>query len=53
MAPIRARELLDRLRKGKTVPAILLVGDEPYLRDQCRALLIDRYVPAAARDWAL
>jgi len=53
MARIAAQELLERLKKGKAVPAILLLGDEPYLRDACRAQLIERFVPAAARDWAL
>lgn len=53
MARIDAQELLERLKKGKPVPAILLLGDEPYLRDECRKHLIDRFVPQAARDWAL
>jgi len=43
----------DRLQKGKPVPAVLLLGDEPYLRDECRALLIDKYVAEAARTWAV
>lgn len=53
MPRIGAQELLDRLKKGKAIPAILLLGDEPYLRDECRGQLIDRFVPPAARDWAL
>jgi DNA polymerase III subunit delta len=53
MARLSAQELTTRLEKGKVIPAILLLGDEPYLRDQCRALLIERYVPEAARAWAL
>lgn len=53
MARIGAQELLERLKKGKPVAAILLLGDEPYLRDECRKHLIERFVPAAARDWAL
>ena len=43
----------ERLQKGKPVPALLLLGDEPYLRDQCRAQLIDKYVAEAARTWAV
>ena len=31
----------ERLQKGQPVPAVLLLGDEPYLLDECRALLID------------
>jgi DNA polymerase III subunit delta len=53
MARLSAQELTTRLEKGKVIPAILLLGDEPYLRDQCRALLIERYVPEAAHAWAL
>lgn len=53
MTRISANELLSRLEKGKPVPAILLLGEEPYLRDSCRTLLIERYVPEAARAWAV
>jgi len=44
---------VGRLEKGKPVPAILLLGEEPYLRDLCRAQLIERFVPEAARTWAV
>jgi DNA polymerase-3 subunit delta len=53
MARISANGLLSRLEKGKPVPAILLLGEEPYLRDSCRTLLIEKYVPEAARAWAV
>ena len=53
MARISANELLLRVEQGKPIPAILLLGEEPYLRDSCRALLIERYVPDAARPWAV
>ncbi len=53
MAQATTDELLARLKKGKPVPAILLLGDEPYLRDNCRAALIAAYVPEAARAWAV
>src|SRR3981189_3369488 len=53
MARISAEELLGRLEKGKTIPAILLLGEEPYLRDSCRAELIERFVPEASREWAV
>lgn len=51
--PIGPGELLARLKKGKLIPAILLLGHEPYLRDSCRAQLIDCYVNEAARAWAV
>src|SRR5215471_13932514 len=53
MARLSTDEFLERLQKGKAVPAILLLGDEPYLRDECRKQLMDRYVPEAARAWAV
>ena len=53
MPLVRPDELLSRLKKGKPIPAILLLGEEPYLRDICRAQLIDQYVSEAARTWAV
>jgi len=53
VARISQQEFLARLQKGKPVPALLLLGDEPYLRDSCRAHLIERFVPEAARAWAM
>jgi DNA polymerase III subunit delta len=53
MPGISVQDLLERLKKGKPIPAILLLGDEPYLRDACRAHLVEKFVPSAARDWAL
>jgi len=53
MARVSPQELLDLLEKGKIIPAILLLGDEPYLRDACRAQLIEQFVPEASRTWAV
>jgi DNA polymerase-3 subunit delta len=53
MARVSREELLGRLEKGKTIPAILLLGEEPYLRDSCRTLLIERFVPESSRTWAV
>src|SRR6476660_10409567 len=53
MARISTEELLARLEKGKAIPAILLLGEEPYLRDSCRAELIERFVTEASREWAV
>ena len=53
MARILPDELLGRLEKGKPVPAILLLGEEVYLRDACREQLIERFVPEASRTWAV
>ncbi len=53
MARVSHEELLARISKGKPIPALLLLGDEPFLRDACRAQLIEHFVPEAARDWAV
>ncbi|MDP9146709.1 MAG: DNA polymerase III subunit delta [Acidobacteriota bacterium] len=53
MARVGPQELLSRIEKGKVIPAITLLGEEPYLRDEYRARLIDKYVPEAARTWAV
>ena len=53
MARISTAQLKEKLGKGKPVPALLLLGDEPYLRDACRTQLIESYVPEAARTWAV
>ncbi|HXY25272.1 MAG TPA: DNA polymerase III subunit delta [Candidatus Acidoferrum sp.] len=53
MARVSQQEFLVRLQKGKPIPALLLLGDEPYLRDSCRAHLLERFVPEAARTWAV
>jgi DNA polymerase III subunit delta len=53
MPSIRSEELFARLKKGKPIPAILLLGEETYLRDSCRSALIDAYVNEAARTWAI
>ncbi len=46
-------QLIERLAKGKPIPAIVLLGTDPYLRDMCRNGIIRAYVPDAVRDWAL
>jgi DNA polymerase III subunit delta len=53
MARLSFEQLKERLENGKAIPAVLLLGDEPYLRDACRAALIDKFVPEAARAWAV
>jgi DNA polymerase-3 subunit delta len=53
MARLSLEELLGRLEKEKPIPAILLLGEEPYLRDVCRTLLIERFVGEAWRTWAV
>lgn len=53
MARVSTAQLKEKLEKGKPFPALLLLGDEPFLRDACRSQLIEAYVPEAARTWAV
>jgi DNA polymerase-3 subunit delta len=53
MAALSPHELLARLAKGKPIPGVLLVGGDSYLRDLCRAKLVDAYVAEGARDWGI
>jgi DNA polymerase-3 subunit delta len=53
MPRVSPEALLARLEKGKLIPALLLLGEERYLRDSCRAQLIERFIPEAARTWAV
>jgi DNA polymerase III subunit delta len=46
-------QLIESLKKGKAIPAIVLMGTDPYLRDMCRNKVIESYVPDGVRDWAL
>jgi DNA polymerase III subunit delta len=53
MPQVSTQELLERLDRGKAIPALLLLGEEPYLRDECRKRLIEKFVVEAARTWAV
>src|SRR3984893_17684927 len=41
------------MEKGKLIPALLLLGEERYLRDICRLQLIEKFIPEGARTWAV
>lgn len=45
--------LLDRIAKGKPIPAIVLLGSDPYLSDRCRSALVEKFIPAGSREWAV
>jgi DNA polymerase III subunit delta len=53
MARVSAEEFREKMDKGRALPAILLLGAEAYLRDSCRAQLVDKLVPETARAWAV
>ncbi|HKV04188.1 MAG TPA: DNA polymerase III subunit delta [Candidatus Acidoferrales bacterium] len=53
MAPVSPEKLLERLARGQSVAAIVLVGSDHYLREMCRNGIIEACVPEAAREWAV
>ena len=53
MPPTTPEALVERLKAGKPVPAILIVGPDAYLRESCRERIIDVVVDPAVRDWGL
>src|SRR3984893_2987114 len=53
MARVSSQELVERLKKGTIIPALLLLGDEPYLRDACRRLLVETFTLESARTWGV
>jgi DNA polymerase-3 subunit delta len=53
MAAHTPERLLNQIAKGKPVPTVLLLGTDVYLRDLCRKKLLDAYVPAEMREWAV
>ena len=53
MAQVSAEKLVDRIARGKAIPAIALLGSDAYLRDSCRKQIVEACVPEAAREWAV
>jgi DNA polymerase-3 subunit delta len=53
MSEMTPQKVVERLARGKPVPAILLLGTDPYLRDLCRNQIIEACVPEGARGWAV
>ncbi len=53
MAASQMEGFLARIAKGDTIPAILLLGSDSYLRGLCREKLIEAYLVEGTREWAL
>jgi DNA polymerase III subunit delta len=53
MPQASVENLLQRIEKGKAIPGVVLLGSDPYLRDQCRNALLGQFIPEGARDWAV
>lgn len=45
--------LLDQLTKGEPVGAVVLEGEDVYLRDLCRKQIIKAFVPEGSGEWAV
>jgi DNA polymerase-3 subunit delta len=45
--------LIQRFRAAKPPLAVVLLGEDVYLRDLCRKTILEVCVPAASRDWAV
>jgi len=53
MPAVSPEKLGERLANQKTVPAIVLEGTDSYLREMCHDRIIEAFVPAGTRDWAV
>lgn len=53
MPATSARQLFDRLAKGQAPALVVLLGSDPYWLELCRKHLLERFVPDAAREWAV
>ncbi len=53
MAALSAEKFLERVARGKPLPGVLLLGEDLYLRDLCRAKLVETFVPEEARAWGV
>jgi DNA polymerase III subunit delta len=53
MPALSPEKLIERISRGKAVPAIVLHGTDAYLRDMCRKQIIAAFVPEGTEDWAV
>ncbi len=55
MQRVTSESLIARLanKNNKPLPAILVLGEDAYLRDACRHQIIEHSVDPAARDWGV
>lgn len=53
MAGASPERLISALRAGNPPAAVVLLGEDGYLRELCRKKIIEACVPESARDWAV
>jgi len=46
-------KIVARLKQGKPVGAIVLLGEDIYLREMSRKRIVDAAIPEAMREWAI
>lgn len=50
---VSADRFLEKLKSGKPIPGILLLGNESYLREICRRKLIEVFADLNAGEWSV
>jgi DNA polymerase III subunit delta len=50
---VSADRFLEKLKSGKPIPGILLLGNESYLREICRKKLIEVFADPNAAEWSV
>jgi DNA polymerase III subunit delta len=50
---LSADRFLEKLKLGKPIPGILLLGNESYLREVCRKKLIETFADPNAAEWSV
>jgi DNA polymerase III subunit delta len=53
MSEVSSEKLADRLARGISIPGVVLLGSDSYLREMCRNQIIEAFVPEGAREWAV
>jgi DNA polymerase III subunit delta len=53
MPELDLQRLEKRIAQGKPIPAVVLLGTDSYLRDLCRAKLVEAFIPGGSREWAV
>jgi DNA polymerase-3 subunit delta len=53
MPRVELAQVISRLAAGKRVSGVLLLGDDAYLRQQCRAQLVEAVLPGGAGTWGV
>jgi DNA polymerase III subunit delta len=50
---VSAERFFEKLKSGKPIPGVLLLGNESYLREICRKKLIETFADPNAAEWSV